>query len=316
MTSAKVPVRANTVVINDERKGLAVAIPSSILDTQHKPILKTYLVGQISRALAVFRVSEIIIFNEFAAWEPKEDELFSSQKQWQSNTSFIARNLLLTECPQWLRIALFPLHNDTRDCGALPPLMLPSHPLSSDLPKYREAVVIADPEHADQGVSSFANCGLENSVKLEQELPVGIRVTIKMDESTYETEQPTGEPVSMSEAKSDGTYWGYTVRTAGSLSEAIGIDRYDLVVGTSERGIDCSSPDLKMPTPHYRPLLVLGGPKGLEECIANDPAIANCYPEDVFHTWVNALPNQGSKTIRTEEALIMCLSKLQGKIQW
>eukprot|EP01060_Flectonema_neradi_P036730 TRINITY_DN7156_c0_g1_i1.p1 TRINITY_DN7156_c0_g1~~TRINITY_DN7156_c0_g1_i1.p1 ORF type:complete len:312 (+),score=59.42 TRINITY_DN7156_c0_g1_i1:84-1019(+) len=310
------PNRQNTIVINDEKKGLAVAIPSSILDTQHKPILKTYLVGQISRALAVFRVSEIVIFNEVAAWEPKEDELFSSQKQWQSNTAFIARNLLLTECPQWLRIAMFPLHNDTRDCGALPPLMLPSHPLSTERPKYREAVVVADEQKPDDAQSHFVNCGLSQPVKLDQELPLGIRVTVKMNESDYESEQPTGEPVSVSEAKASGTYWGYSVRTAGSLSAAIGVDRYDLVVGTSERGVDCSSPSLRIPKPHYRPLLVLGGPKGLEECIANDPAISNCYPEDVFHTWVNALPNQGSKTIRTEEALIMCLSRLQDKIDW
>eukprot|EP01064_Diplonema_japonicum_P019797 TRINITY_DN2863_c0_g2_i1.p1 TRINITY_DN2863_c0_g2~~TRINITY_DN2863_c0_g2_i1.p1 ORF type:complete len:312 (+),score=51.74 TRINITY_DN2863_c0_g2_i1:93-1028(+) len=309
------PVRENTVLINTEKKGLAIAMPSSILETQHKSILKTYLVGQIARALAVFRISEIVVFNEEAGWEPAADELFGEFKGIKGPTAFMSRNLMLTECPQYLRKLLFPLHLDTRDSGALPPLMLSSHPLADDRTVYREGVSVNDDEEAQ--MSSEIECGIWEKVTVPMEIPVGMRVTVKMDDDAYGKEKPTGTPVAKEEASKDGTYWGYEVRTAASLSEAIGVDRYDLVIGTSERGESIHNPAFSASLPtHYRPLLVLGGPKGLEACIATDPALRGYAPEDVFHKWVNALPNQGSKTIRTEEALIMCLSALQSHLSW
>ena len=315
------PVREVTHLVDTERKGLAVAIPSSVLDTQHKPILKTYLCGQIARALAVFRVEEIIIYNEEAAWEPYIDLLFSQHKNFQSNSAFMARNLLMAECPQYLKKSLFPMHVDVRDCGAMPPLMIPSHPLADDMSLYREGVVISEDEEAQS--SNQVECGIWRPATIPIDIPTGRRVTLKMnlteDGTGYpggEEAAPTATPVAMQEARQNGEqYWGYTVRTASSLSEAIGTDeKYDLVIGTSERGedISTSASTLKIPQ-HYRPLLVLGGPKGLEAAIEGDPVLKGSYPEDVFHMWVNALPDQGSKTIRTEEALIMCLTALKSK---
>lgn len=43
---------------------LSVALPGSILDNAQSPELRTYLAGQIARACAIFRVDEIVVFDE------------------------------------------------------------------------------------------------------------------------------------------------------------------------------------------------------------------------------------------------------------
>jgi hypothetical protein len=43
---------------------VSIAIPGSILDNAQNAELKTYLVGQVARAAAIFHVDEIIIFRE------------------------------------------------------------------------------------------------------------------------------------------------------------------------------------------------------------------------------------------------------------
>ncbi|KAJ9460444.1 putative methyltransferase B0361.6 [Diplonema papillatum] len=322
------PVRENTWPVNTRKKGLSVALPSSILDVQHKPILQTYVVGQISRALAVYRVEEIIIFNEHDSWEPPADELFAEHARFSSSTAFVARNLMLTECPQYLKKPLFPLHIDTRDCGALPPLMLESHPLATDDVDYREGMAIAPEDKPEADLSSVIECGIDQPIKLSVEIPVGMRVTVKLDREPEQADGKkrkrapityTGTPITRQDLLDTGAYWGYTVRTAQSLSDAMGPPgEYDYIIGTSERGVPVRDPAFResLPDDIKRPLLVVGGPGGLEKCIAGDRYLRRLAPEKIFNAWVNVLPNQGSKTIRSEEALFMCLASMQDLISW
>ena len=52
----------------DKDKGrsytLSVALPGSILDNAQSPELRTYLAGQVARALAVFNVDEVVVFDD------------------------------------------------------------------------------------------------------------------------------------------------------------------------------------------------------------------------------------------------------------
>ena len=43
---------------------LSVALPGSILSTAQSLEMQTYLVGQIARALVIFNVFEVVIFDE------------------------------------------------------------------------------------------------------------------------------------------------------------------------------------------------------------------------------------------------------------
>ena len=61
-------------------------------------------------------------------------------------------------------------------------------------------------------------------------------------------------------------------------------------------------------------LIVFGGVYGLEATCQADPENTAQPPTallDQFHCYLNLCPTQGSRTIRTEEAVLMCLTALQ-----
>ena len=111
-----------------------------------------------------------------------------------------------------------------------------------------------------------------------------------------------------------GCYWGYTVRLANSLSDAItgGKYEYDLTIGTSERGTDINETNL--PNNFSHALIVIGGVKGLEYSLEGDIHLEVDKVEDLFDKYLNVCPKQGSRTIRTEEAILIILSALHPKI--
>ena len=87
---------------------------------------------------------------------------------------------------------------------------------------------------------------------------------------------------------------------------------YDLKVGTSERGSIEGADKLEL-RPFNHAILVFGGPQGLEQCLELDKAASSISDsiEGLFDVWLNTCPGQGSRTIRTEEALLISLSYLQ-----
>lgn len=60
---------------------------------------------------------------------------------------------------------------------------------------------------------------------------------------------------------------------------------------------------------------MFGGLQGLEAALENDPTLNADDPELLFDYYLNTLPNQGSKTIRTEEAVLISLSALRPKLK-
>jgi predicted SPOUT superfamily RNA methylase MTH1 len=89
---------------------------------------------------------------------------------------------------------------------------------------------------------------------------------------------------------------------------------YDLKIGTSERGAAQPACELQLP-PHRHALLAFGGPTGLEDCLSRDPDRATDDVSTLFSHWLNTCPGQGSRTIRTEEALLISLAYFQPALQ-
>lgn len=130
-----------------------------------------------------------------------------------------------------------------------------------------------------------------------------------------------------------GYYWGYTVRRATSLSAVFSEcefpDGYDYSIGTSERGVNVhsilptstlsksrSESDVKAPDSFKHLLIVFGGVAGIEPAVANDPelvakGLGKGTAHQLFDAWVNLVPGQGSRTIRTEEAVEFGLCALK-----
>ncbi|XP_036040274.1 putative methyltransferase C9orf114 homolog isoform X2 [Onychomys torridus] len=292
---------------------LSVALPGSILDNAQSPELRTYLAGQIARACAIFCVDEIVVFDEEGQdTKTVEGEFKGVGKKGQACVQ-LARILQYLECPQYLRKAFFPKHQDLQFAGILNPLDSPHHMRQDEESEFREGVVVDRPTKAGHG--SLVNCGMKKEVKIDKKLEPGLRVTVRLNQKQLPAECKTykGTVVSSQDPRTRaGLYWGYTVRLASCLSavfaEAPFQDGYDLTIGTSERGSNVASAQL----PRFRhALVVFGGLQGLEAGVDADPNLEVSEPSVLFDFYVNTCPNQGSRTIRTEEAILISLAALQ-----
>mmetsp|Transcript_4392 Transcript_4392/g.5414 ORF Transcript_4392/g.5414 Transcript_4392/m.5414 type:complete len:190 (-) Transcript_4392:66-635(-) len=175
--------------------------------------------------------------------------------------------------------------------------------------EFREGVVL--PKHQRKAGGCYVDAGLYQHVYLEKKIPQGTRVTIRFESAKKTGKHYTGSVVSPQTPREEkGIYWGYTTRLAKNLSSVFSEcpyeEGYDIKIGTSERGEDIS--DLQEFPEFKHLLIVFGGVKGLEESVASDNNIDNEDPSVLFDHYLNVCPNQGSRTIRTEEAMLMALS--------
>ncbi|MCJ8741065.1 hypothetical protein PDJAM_G00066500 [Pangasius djambal] len=262
---------------------VSVALPGSVLDNAQSPELRTYLAGQIARACAVFCVDEVVVFDERGedAKGTVEGEFKGVGKKGQACVQ-LARILQFLECPQYLRKAFFPKHHDLQFAGLLNPLDSPHHMRIDEEATFREGVVVDRPCKAGKG--SFVNCGMRKEVQIDKQLQPGLRVTVRLNKN-----QNTG-----------------AVMTECPFKEG-----YDLTIGTSEKGSNAD--DTTLP-PFRHLLMVFGGLQGLEASVDADPNLDVSDPSVLFDLYLNTCPGQGSRTIRTEEAILISLSSLRQKI--
>ena len=265
-----------------------------------------------------FQVDEIVVYDDYGSGSaPQTTEGSYSGVGKKGNPSIqLARILQYMECPQYLRKRFFPKHPDLQYAGLLNPLDSPHHMRKDKYMPFREGIVLDKPVRPDEG--SFVDCGIAKSVQIDKKLEPNLRVTVKMTKKEAK-KRCRGTVVSPDTPRVErGLYWGYTVRLASSLSNAItecpfkGADKYDLTIGTSERG---DSIDEFTLSSFKHALIVFGSLQGLESALENDEALDDVDdPRLLFDHYLNTCPNQGSGTIRTEEAILITMSSLRPKI--
>lgn len=298
---------------------VSIAVPGSILDNAQSPELRTYLAGQIARAACVYKVDEIIVFDDKGEITENEKKKVKNDKilgERRIGCLQLARILQYLECPQYLRKYFFPIHKDLQYAGVLNPLDAPHHLRQQDVSLYREGVITNKPVKAGKG--SHVNVGLLNDVCVDKVLTTGLRVTVKIPEDQPNPKKLKGFIVPPDVPKSDsGIYWGYTVRLADNLTEVLTQcpykDGYDLTIGTSDKGSSIDNVESKSIEYHHA-LIVFGGLSGLEAAVESDHNLDVDDPSLVFHKYLNTCPQQGSRTIRTEEAIIITLAELRTKL--
>ncbi|MCJ1393572.1 hypothetical protein MMC18_006447 [Xylographa bjoerkii] len=276
---------------------LSVALPGSIIakyekylplpDSLHSRFtsaqsqdLKATLAGQIARALAVFCVDEVVIFDD-GQGKPLNQHSSTQSHQYNgqgdsgysgsSDPNYFLMHLLsYLETPPHLRMHLFPLHPDLRTAGTLPSLDMPHHLRAHEWCQYREGVTIEDLQRngnevvEEQGkkkkkrkstessavTTSLVNAGFKTPISIPASIPPHTRVTLKFPSSRpppdFQTAELIAEAVAPSAPREEaGYYWGYAVRAASSLSnvftECSYDGGYDLTFGTSERGVPLTS---------------------------------------------------------------------------
>ena len=257
-----------------------------------------------------------------AAAPPKRVRLHATKDP----VTFLARILQYLETPQYLRKALFPVHPDLKFAGMLHPLDTPHHMRESEWSRYREGVVV-DPTTRGKRFKpgkSLVDVGLKKLAIVSRGIQPGTRLTVDLGANHAKPGKKgyIAAPCPPSAPRErHGTYWGYSLRIAEGLKGVLDNDAspfkddggYDLVIGTSERGDVCVDEE-EFAVPSFKHLLlVFGGPLGIEESVEADPAITldKVKSSTLFDMWLNTCPIQGSRTIRSEEALFISLAALR-----
>lgn len=272
----------------------AIAIPASFVSDIPHLREKTFRIGLIGRAAAMFRVNEIAIYPD----TPDTDQ--------NADIKLIHTILSYMETPQYLRRRLFGLVPELQYAGTLPPLRTAHHPTANrtrdlKLNESREGVVVST---SDEG--SFVDIGVENPALLSNiKLKTNSRVTVKI------TELSTQPKVVLTDPRAIESYWGYKVSVPNMpIGRLLKTEHFDLVIATSRKGkpITTVTDDLIVRWRSSRKTLVaFGAPtQGLHEILDREHAKL----EDVADFVVNTIPGQATETVRTEEAVYATLSIL------
>jgi len=273
---------------------LSVAIPASFVSDVPHLREKTFRIGLVGRALAIFRVDEVIVYPDFPQTDQRRD------------INLIATVLSYMETPQYLRKRLFKIQPELKYAGVLPPLRTPHHPLADrtedlKLGEFREGVVLS---YSKQG--SQVDVGVEQpALVLGIKLKTNTRVTVKI------TELHENLKAVLADNREIKAYWGFKVTVSkfpfGRLAKN---GPFDLVVATSRKGkpIDAVVDELtKSWKQSSKTLVAFGAPtQGLFEIAAHE----GLRLKDLAHFVVNTIPKQGTETVRTEEALYASLAIL------
>ncbi|KAI3843140.1 hypothetical protein MKX03_005453 [Papaver bracteatum] len=190
--------------------------------------------GQIARATTIFRVDEVVIFDNNSGSDydlrlaMKEDADVN-----ESGTQFLIRILKYLETPQYLRRALFKMHTSLRFVGLLLPLDDPHHLRKNE----RGSISGRGPNNTGTQV----DVGLTKNIVIDQNFEPEIRVTVTMGtDRCMETEE--------------GSYWGYKFRYTPNIISVFKdfpfeiLGAYDQNIGTSENGVVINSSELTIPT--------------------------------------------------------------------
>uniref|UniRef100_A0A2P2L445 Protein C9orf114 n=1 Tax=Rhizophora mucronata TaxID=61149 RepID=A0A2P2L445_RHIMU len=146
---------------------VSIAVPASIVDNAQSLELATRLAGQVARASTIFRVDEVVVFDNKSSSVDEDPTVVttSSGDENESGAAFLMRILRYLETPQYLRKALFPKHNSLRFVGMLPPLDAPHHLRKHEWAPFREGVTLK--EKAPKSGGTLVDVGLTKVMYIE-----------------------------------------------------------------------------------------------------------------------------------------------------
>ena len=128
-----------------------VAFVNSIIEPVQTLELKNHMIGKLARVFCMYRVNEIVVYNDEAFAKDKRANGFDPSE-------FIVKILQYLETPQYLRKRLFPISALLRNVGLLTPLECLHHLKVEDMFEYREGVILKRPTRENEG--SWVDIGL------------------------------------------------------------------------------------------------------------------------------------------------------------
>lgn len=268
---------------------LRVAIPDTSLIDCSDLREKTVKAGSIARALAVFRVEFVYIY---------DTGLLSPERK--RDAELLRKILRYMDTPQYLRRRSFPKTQSLKFAGLLPPLRTRSHPLETTIADLQEGTVRwglqARTGRIDLGLSRLVNY----SKTVSERDPTLFKV-IKT-KPLIALERIEREDVS--------DYWGFEVERVSHLAKLLEESDDSTRIGFSRKATSYHQleNDLKSTIAGTQSVLaVFGGPgHGILEFFKKEREDVKSH----IDFWVNTIPDQGTETVRLEEALFTSLGLL------
>ncbi|NOZ89049.1 MAG: hypothetical protein GXO15_03900 [Crenarchaeota archaeon] len=263
---------------------LLVAVAASYGLAERSPLLRAYKWGVLGRLLAVFRVSDLVVYVDEPAAASEAER---------------ARRLLeyMVVAP-YLRRAVFPMLPELRYAGVLPPLQLPTHGVGGvKAGECREALLLGG-DVVDAGLGEPVR--VPGVSRAPRPPGPGRRVVVCVESL---------EPLRLRPARPGEVYMGYRVLLRRSLRGALGLGVP--VLATSRLGRVAGQRELASVAEAARRrgglLVAFGSPSsGLAEIASRE----GFRLEDAVDWVYNTVPGQGTLTVRVEEALAATLAQL------
>ncbi len=270
-----------------------ISIPDSFLYDVSTEIDKTLKIFQLSRALSIFRVSNLFIYH---------DKLLNTSKD---DLQFMVTILEYLDTPQYLRRKIYPKLEILKNVGKL-------HPIRSH--HHKDRIEIRDLKTGEIRVgvvekrrdNYFVDVGLKIPVKYDGKFKhEGRKVNVKLlKHNNYVN------AIDIDKNEITEKYWGYDVHQIKELKNILEKFPITNVILTSKHSkyfdpFENEFSKVNRILDNNSILVVFGSPKfGLNSVMSKENLnISKYYSYNFF-------PNQGTQTVRLEESIYGVLSVL------
>jgi predicted SPOUT superfamily RNA methylase MTH1 len=274
---------------------LWITIPDSSLSDEQTKRDKSIKIAQFARACSIFKVKRIYIYHDSLSHFEKDDP------------HLLKTILRYLDTPQYLRKILFPMMHQLQYAGILHPIKAPHHRVVDDIKKIKAGDIRTGVVVKVKG-QLFVEVGLGSLVPFMGDGFEGRKVNVRFTESypNLKSVQAIEEDIF--------DYWGYEVKEVPSISKLLtSVEETDIII-TSRKGRHFKNIEAQL-ADHAKSvqniLVAFGSPKyGLHEILAKEGASIKPY-----RYVVNMFPNQGTETVRLEEAVLGALAILNSALQ-
>ena len=273
---------------------LWITIPDSSLSDEQTKRDKSIKIAQFARACSIFRVKRIYIYHDSLSHFEKDD------------LGLLRTILRYLDTPQYLRKTLFPMMHQLQYAGILHPIKAPHHTVVEDIKKVKAGDVRTGVIVKVKG-QLFVEVGIGSLVPFAGEGAEGKKVNVR-----FITSYPNLKAV-QAEVEDISDYWGYEVKEVPSLSKLFTSVEKTLTIITSRKGRYFKNIEpllIEQAKSAHNILVAFGAPKhGVHDILAKEGT--SIKPSQ--HV-VNMFPNQGTETVRLEEAILGSLAILNSSL--
>jgi len=270
---------------------ISVLVPTSLTREAEDKREATRKLGLVARAAAVFRADRLTVFRD-------------PEGERKRGAGFVETVLRYAATPPYLRKAVWDRRDELEYAGVLPPLRVRSRTGSGSDESGSSRQGIVTEVGTDGRVR--VNCGLQHPISLpvpdDRQIGEGERVTVRVSSRRPVRAKLTDDPPP-----------GFSVDVA-ELEAALAREDAGLGIAASRHGDEVSVDGLGEVAACRAGASVtvaFGAPaRGLPAMLGVEPTAVGEANESGFDRWLDAVPDQGSEVVHTEEAVWATLALL------